>query len=250
MEAIFAQVKNAMPEPLWNLLVLLVAIGTAIWTVVRCFVFVKPGMVGVRTRFGKPIIKYPKKDDAGQPYTKQQIQFFKSEDKKLIQSYRHIQYGKVVEVHPGFNPLLPFVHGVEMVDIRRNNVALGVQRIIKPDDYIAYDLEEITLDIRLFNVFLWLMASIDAEAQVKAIADTQLSSILCDCTIEQVRRNDPIIGTRLIEETAIELRLLGVVLEPLALKLGPVKPEVAASFRSRAEREVAAAIQGKWHSGT
>lgn len=243
MDSVVLQFKNSVPEPLWNILVFLAAIATAVWTVIRSFVFVQPGQVGIRKRFGKPILKYPKTDEQGRAYTKEQIAFFKAEDKKLTDSFQPVRYGRPVELHPGFNALVPFMHSVQIVDIRRNNIKLGAQRIADLSEYIAYDLEEITIDIRLQDVYLWIIASIDAEAQVKAIIDTELSSILRYYSIDQVRGNDPSITARLIESTAEELGQLGVVLVDRALKLGTVKLHVEASFNSNAQREIAEAIR-------
>lgn len=243
MEALLAQFKNSMPEPLWNALVLIAALATAIWTVVRSFVFVQPGKVGIRKRFGKPILKYPKTDENGKPYTKDEIALFKAVDAALTKEYRHARYGRPHDLHPGFNALIPFVHSVEIVDVRRNNIHLDTQRIVDFDKYVAYDLPGITIDIRLNDVYLWLMASIDAEEQVRAIADTALSSILREYSHEQVLSNDPLINAHFIRETADELAELGVKLEGNALKLGSIVMNVEPSFRSNAQREIAQAIR-------
>jgi regulator of protease activity HflC (stomatin/prohibitin superfamily) len=236
------QFKNSVPEPLWNILVFVGAIATVIWTVIRSFVFVQPGRVGIRKRFGKPILKYPKKDQNGVPYANAEIERMKAEDEARVKEYRPALHGRPHDLHPGFNALMPFVHSVEIIDVRQNNIRLSAQRIVDLDRYIAYDLPGISISIFLKDVYLWLMASIDAEEQVRAIADTALSTIIRQYSHEQVLANDPAINEHFTRITADEFARLGVILEGDALKLGSVVMNVEASFRSNAEREIAQAI--------
>jgi regulator of protease activity HflC (stomatin/prohibitin superfamily) len=242
VDSVVLQFKNSVPEPIWNILVFLAGIATIVWTIIRSFVFVQPGQVGIRKRFGKPILKYPKTDANGREYTKEEIAYFKAEDKKLTEAYQPVRFGRPCELHPGFNALIPFMHSVEIVDIRRNNIRVGAQRIANLAEFVAYDLEEITVDIRLKDVYLWIIASIDAEAQVKAIIDTELTSILRQYTIEEIIGNDPSISKRLVANTAEELSQLGVLLSEKSLKLGTVKMIVEASYSANAQREIANAI--------
>lgn len=242
MDSVIMQFKNSVPEPVWNILVLVGAIATAVWTVIRSFVFVQPGRVGIRKRFGKPILKYPKKDAAGVAFSKAEIARQKAVDHARMKAYKPAIYGRPHDLHPGFNALVPFVHTVEIIDVRLNNISLNTQRIVDLKSYVAYELPVISISIFLNDVYLWLMASIDAEEQVRAIADTALSTILREVSHESVLTNDPEINRRFAEVTALEFAELGVALEGDALKLGSVNMNVEATFRSNAQREIAEAI--------
>jgi regulator of protease activity HflC (stomatin/prohibitin superfamily) len=248
VDSVIMQFKNSVPEPIWNILVFVGAIATVVWTVIRSFVFVQPGRVGIRKRFGKPILKYPKMDMNGRGYTKAEIEHHKAVDEARMKAYKPAIYGRPHDLHPGFNALLPFVHSVEIIDVRQNNIRLNTQRIVDLKNYVAYELPVISISIFLKDVYLWLMASIDAEEQVRAIADTALSTILREYSHEQVLSNDPAINRRFAEVTSSELAELGVLLEGDALKLGSVNMNVEATFRSNAQREIAQAITASGNS--
>jgi regulator of protease activity HflC (stomatin/prohibitin superfamily) len=249
VDSVIMQFKNSVPEPLWNILVFVGAIATVVWTVIRSFVFVQPGRVGIRKRFGRPILKYRKKDKYGNPIAKAEIERQKAVDEARMKAYKPAIYGRPHDLHPGFNALIPFVHTVEIIDVRQNNISLNSQRIVDLKSYVAYDLPGISIGVYLQDVYLWLMASIDAEIQVRAIADTALSVVLREFSHQSVLTNDTAISHRFAEVTAPEFAELGVILEGDALKLGSINMNVEATFRSNAQREVAEAIVATGKSG-
>jgi regulator of protease activity HflC (stomatin/prohibitin superfamily) len=236
-----------MPEPLWNALVLVAALATAIWTIIRSFVIVGPGQIGIRKRFGKTILKYPKKDVlTGRTYTKEEITNFKAFDKEEIRNFRPARYGRPKYMYPGFNPLIPVIHSVSIIEIGINNIALGDQRIVDPENYIAYELPEITVDLRVSDAYLWMISSIDAEAQVKAIADTHLSSILRQYSTDDVLNNNPRILSDFVAATKAPLEPVGAAIELVrggGLNLGNGMLSIDASFDARSRRELAEAVR-------
>jgi hypothetical protein len=251
LEQLLQDVKGVIPEPLWNVLMLVVGITVSIWTLIRSFVFVQPGQVGIRKRFGKPILAYPKVDKlTGRAYTKDEIAWFKNYDNELIKAFRPAKYGRPKYLYPGFNALIPLMHSVEIVNIQINNIALGDQRIVQPDDYVAYELTEATLNIRLLDPYLWMIASADAEAQIKAIADTQLGTMLRHYSVEQVLNDDPSIHQWFTLDTMFDFDDLGATLDHL--KPGPKLLIVDASFAARSRREIAEsiAISGEFNSAS
>jgi hypothetical protein len=245
VEALLVQLKNSMPEPLWNALVLVAVLATAIWTIIRSFVIVGPGQVGIRKRFGKTILSYAKTDPlTGRTYTKEEIRFFRAFDNAEIKAFRPAHYGRPKYLYPGFNPLIPVMHSVVIIHVGINNIGLGDQRIVEPENYVAYDLPEITVDIRVSDAYLWMIASIDAEAQVKAIADTHLASILRQHYTEAVLDNDWRIFRDFVLNTMFALAPLGAAIEigRGSLNLGTHLLSIDASFDARSRRELAQAI--------
>jgi hypothetical protein len=241
LEQLLQDVKGVIPEPLWNVLMLVIGITVSIWTLIRSFVFVQPGQVGIRKRFGKPILTYQKTDKwTGRVYTRGEIAQFKAFDDDLIKAFRPAKYGRPKYLYPGFNGLIPLIHSVEIVNIQINNVALGDQRVVRPEDYIAYDLPEATLNLRLYDPYLWMIASADAEAQIKAVADTQLGTILRDYSIEQVLNDDPLIHRWFKLNTMFDFNDIGATLD--SLKPGPKLLSIDASFAARSRREIAESI--------
>lgn len=241
LEQLLQDVKGVVPEPLWNVLMLFVGIAVTIWTLIRSFVFVQPGQVGIRKRFGKPILTYPKVDKlTGRAYTKDEINQFKVHDKELIKAFMPAKYGRPKYLYPGFNWLFPLMHSVEIVNIQINNIALGDQRIVRPEDYVAYELAEMTVNIRLLDPYLWMIASADAEAQIKAIADMQLGTMLFQYSVEQVLNNDPSILQKFTLDTMFDFDELGATLDHL--NPGPKLLSIDSSFAARSRREIAEAI--------
>jgi regulator of protease activity HflC (stomatin/prohibitin superfamily) len=245
VEALLAQFKNSMPEPLWNALVLVAVLATAIWTVVRSFVIVGPGQVGIRKRFGKTMLSYAKTDAlTGRTYTKEEIKYFKAFDEAEIRSFRPAKYGRPKYLYPGFNPLVPVVHSVVIIQVGINNINLGDQRIVEPENYVAYELPEISLDIRVSDAYLWMIASIDAEAQIKAIGDTHLSTILRRYATQDVLDNHSHILRDFVLSTMFALAPVGaaVELQRGGLNLGNQMLSIDAGFDAQSRREVAQAI--------
>jgi regulator of protease activity HflC (stomatin/prohibitin superfamily) len=243
LEQLLHDVKGAIPEPLWNVLVLIVGISVAIWTLIRSFVFVQPGHVGIRMRFGKPILAYKKTDpNTGRVYTKEEIASFKAFDKAEIQAFRPAKYGRPKYLYPGFNALIPLMHSVRMVNIQINNISLGDLRIDYPQDYIAHDLPEATINILIPDPYLWMIASADAEAQIKAISDTQLGTMLRRFSIDEVLDSDSRIQDEFQKATASEFEPLGATFD--SLKLGTKLPSIDPSYAARSRREIAEAIAG------
>ncbi|HEV7952261.1 MAG TPA: hypothetical protein VGO98_02700 [Candidatus Saccharimonadales bacterium] len=252
MEALLAQFKNAMPEPLWNALVILGTIGTAIWMVIRSFVIINQGQVGVRKRFGKTILSYRKFDPLTERrYTKAEIKAFKAFDDAEIKAFRPARYGRPKYMYPGFNPLIPVVHSVVLINIGINNIRLGNQRIVNPESYVAHDMSEISVDIRISDAYLWMISSIDAEAQVKAVIDTQLSLILRQFTIEEILDMDLTILRALVLNTMFSLAPVGAAIEldRGGLNLGTYQLSIDASFNAQSRRELAQAVRATGSSG-
>lgn len=241
LEQLLQDVKGVIPEPLWNVLMLLIGIAASVWTLLRSFVFVQPGHVGIRMRFGKPILTYKKADpETGHIYTKEEIANFKAFDAAEIRAFHPAKYGRPNYLYPGFNALIPLMHSVRMVNIQINNIALGDLRIDYSDDYIAYDLPEASINIRVLDPYLWMLASADAEAQIKAISDSQLGIMLRHFSIEEVLDSDVRIRDQFQQETAHEFELLGARFD--SLQPGAKLLSIDASYAARSRREIAEAI--------
>lgn len=241
LEQLLQDVKGVIPEPLWNVLMLLIGIAASIWTLLRSFVFVQPGQIGIRKRFGKPILTYPKVDKwTGRSYTKEEIAQFKMIDDQLIKSFRPAKYGRPKYLYPGFNALIPLMHSVQIVNIQVNNIALGDQRITRSADYVAFELPEITLNLRLYDPYLWMIASVDAEQQIKAAADTRLGILLRNYSVEDILNDDPLLHRCFKLDTMFDFDSLGAVLDEL--KPGPKLSSVDASYGALSRREIAESI--------
>lgn len=241
LEQLLQDVKGVIPEPLWNVLILLIGIAASIWTLLRSFVFVQPGQVGIRKRFGKPILTYPKVDKwTGRTYTKDEIATFKAVDEELIRAFKPAKYGRPKYLYPGFNALIPLMHSVEIVNIQVNNIALGNQRVVRAQDYVSFDLPEITLNLRLYDPYLWMIASVDAEEQIKAAADTRLGILLRNYSVEEVLTDDKSLHRYFKLDTMFDFNSLGAVLE--SLNPGPKLSTVDASFGALSRREIAESI--------
>lgn len=241
LEQLLQDVKSVVPEPLWNIIMVVVGIAAAAWTLIRSFVFVQPGHVGIRMRFGKPILAYRVTDPTtSRAYTKDEIAYFKAFDKDEIQAFRPAKYGRPKYMYPGFNALFPWMHSVRMVNIQINNISLGDLRIDYPQDYIAYDLPEATINIRIPDPYLWMIASADAEAQIKAISDEQLGTMLRHFSIDEVLDSDIRILNEFEVGTASDFEPLGAKFD--SLKLGTKLPSIDPSYAARSRREIAESI--------
>lgn len=253
LEQFLSDMKKVVPEPLWNVLVFFIALGVVIWTIIRAFVFVGPGQVGIRKRFGKPVLVYKTDPITGRKYTKAEIPGLKAHDLKLIQSHRPARYGRPEQMLPGWNWLVPLMHSVEIVQISINNIALAMQRIVEELTYVAYDMTSITINIRVADAYLWMITSQDAEAQVKAISDTALAWILDEFTTEQIRKNDPAIHIKFRSETDEAFRRIGAELDELLLGAKPLNIEASWDAQSRikvADAIIKAAeIGGRFNAG-
>ena len=246
VEQFLADMKKVIPEPIWNILVFVAGLVAIIWTIIRSFVFVQPGQVGIRKRFGKPILKYPKHDKlTGRPYSKQEIKDFKRIDRELIRSFRPAKYGRPKYLYPGFNALIPLMHSVEIVHIRINNISLGPQRIEEPASYVAYDLPEITIDIRISDAYLWMISSMDAEAQVKTIADTELAILLRKFSNGEILNGSWVIRRDFVLDTMFDLAPIGAAIEldRGSLNLGSKLLCIDAGWDAQSRRELAQAVR-------
>lgn len=254
LEQFLTDMKKVVPEPLWNVLIFFVGLGALIWTIIRMFVFVGPRHVGIRKRFGKPILVYTRDPITGRKYTKAEIPERKADDLRLIQSFKPARYGRPKLLLPGFNWLVPLMHSVEMVQISINNIALAMQRIVDEVMYAAHDMTEITINIRISDAYLWMIVSHDAEAQIKAISDTALARILKEFTIEQIRNDDSAIHAQFRAATEAAFKLIGAELDELFL--GTKNLSIEASWDAQSRIKVAdaivraAEISGRANSGT
>jgi hypothetical protein len=91
-----------------------------------------------------------------------------------------------------------------------------------------------------------MITSIDAEAQVKAIADTHLSWILRRYSMDDVLNNNAPILEDFIAATLSPLEPLGAAIEVArggGLNLGNALLSIDASFDARSRRELAKAIR-------
>ncbi len=244
IEAILQDIKKVIPEPVWNILMLLFGIAAAAWGIIRSFVFVQPGFRGIRKRFGKPILIYPKKEivnGALQVVPPTEIARRKAVDRQQIAEFKPAIHGRPKYLEPGFNMLVPIMHNIEMVNVQQNIISFGEQRVTIDSEYIAYDLPSMAGLLEMKDPYLWMLVSRDAEAQIKAACDTHLTTIIHRHGVEKVLQNDPIIMTELVNEIQAVCAELGVVMT--ALYLGTRVMNVEASWDAQSRREVAHAIQ-------
>jgi|GEM_PF-5788580 len=248
LEQLINDARKVIPEPLWNVLVFFLALAALIWTIFKSFVFMKPGFIGIRKRFGKPVLKYPKEviedDGTRRILTKEEIKVLKQEDAALIRNFEPAKHGRPNYIYPGFMALAPIIGSVEIINIQENVLPLSPQRVTDDPNYIAYDLPSPTLTLKMKDPYLWMMVSRDVEEQIKAIADTKLSSILYEHGVSEMLRNLDSIMTDLAIELTPLCAKYGI--EPIDMpQIGPRLLETNSSWNPQSRREIAQSISAR-----
>jgi hypothetical protein len=247
VEQFLADMKKVIPEPLWNILVFILGLAALIWTLIKSFVFIQPGFVGIRKRFGKPVLKYPKEavvNGIVKTFTKEDIKAQKAEDKALIRKFEPAIHGRPNYIYPGFMALAPVIGSVAIINVQENVLSLSPQRPTDDPKFIAYDLPSPTLTLKMKDPYLWMMVSRDVEEQIKAIANTKLTSILRAKGLSQTLDEPDAIMTALVTEMKPLCEKYGI--EPLDMpQIGPQLLDANSSWNPQSRREIAQAINAR-----
>jgi regulator of protease activity HflC (stomatin/prohibitin superfamily) len=155
-----------------------------LFTLLKSLKFVPQDHIGMRTRFNKVILRYPK------TLSPMERERQKREDKILIDQRRPAQYGRPKWIKPGWQILMPWMHNIVTVEILEKTIPLNKQVRLSNDTlYDGVVLETVTIAARVVDPYLWKYATDDAQKRLTTVGDTHLSPIIASHSKQEVVDN-------------------------------------------------------------
>lgn len=199
-----------------GLLVIVVSLGGLLFKTLK---FVQQGEMGIRKRFGKPILHYDKSLSLAD------LNWQKEEDRKALATGPVAIYGRPRYVRPGWNLMIPFIHGIEIVQVKHPTIKL--------DDMIVMALEmlrgkiyrdtQATLEIT--DPYIWHYRFDNPSDYLKGCINSALWLLLDSYGYERLALvNIRQLELDLLKQCTAEFEQAGARLMPLGLTLASPRP--------------------------
>lgn len=181
----YETVLGWIDEPARTYVCIVLAALLGLFTLLKSLKFVPQDHIGMRTRFNKVILRYPKTLSASE------LDRQKKEDRVLIDQRRPAKYGRPKWIKPGWQILMPWMHNIVTVEILEKTIPLNKQVRLSSDGtlYDGVVLETVTVAVRVVDPYLWKYATDNAQARLTTIGDTHLSPIIDSHSKQEVVDN-------------------------------------------------------------
>ena len=109
---------DSLEEPWKTIVGMVVMLATIAGLLFKSLRFVHQGNIGIRKRFGRPILHYDP------TLSREERRRQKAADRKALATGPVAVYGRPRYVLPGWNLMIPFVHGIEIVNVKHPTIKL------------------------------------------------------------------------------------------------------------------------------
>lgn len=214
---------NIIPEPWRTWVMIAISIAALIFLAIKSLDKVEQGHLGMRARMGKIVLRYEKKK-----FSADEIKRQKEVDEPLVRAGRAAKHGRPKPYQPGLTYQIFLVHAYIKVETVSQPYQLDDITVMDESGYAGLVFRQAVVHAFVSDIYLRHMASGDAAAALRSVANTELTVILrqlgYDRLSEAGSRDREVIETRLRLATAARFAELGFELE--RFDIGTINPIV------------------------